>query len=275
MSNSISIDQKSFKRIAKRLKKEISNLDENSGLMKIQEIMAQSLGFRNAHDIENYFNKASESNNHESEKNYDPFRYGSAGRITEILIRLSAFKNNEHSEYKGTAISLLSAVARALVWLRDNQSEALNFVKFNNALSFENVVLLSQNDKLPYCITSDMHGYLVSIPGFVFSDQNKDNLAKGKEQHNILLDILNIKTNFDNFKNKYQNLSDKYSSIEITEFSDNIPFKIRISMANIKILQSQAKNKEEKDIYQRLQDTINDSYVIEKMLGHNSNFISY
>lgn len=278
MSNSISIDQKSFKRIAKRLKKEISGLEDNAGLMKVQEIMAQSLGFRNAYELEQYFTKNTQSDNikKNQERDYNPFKHASAGRIAEMMAYLIPKKedNNADNFDRGRFISLISGVALALTFLRNNHGIELTSDKFKEALSFKNILALSQNEKLPQPTISTLVGYLVSIPGFSLFNNHAENLKKGETQHNILLDYINKQAPFDNFNKKYQILSDDRSFIEITEFSDNVPFKIKLSMKDIKTLKSQAEKQEDKDIYQRLENTINDSYTIEKMLGWDSPFIT-
>lgn len=278
MSDSISIDQKSFKRIAKRLKKEISNIQDEAGLMKVQEIMAQSLGFRNAYELEQHFTKNTQSDNikKNQERDYNPFKHASAGRITEMLVHLSIPKDDNYvgSSNKSRVISLISGVSLALTWLRNNDNMELTEEKFKNALSFKNMLALSKNEKLPPHIISTIVGYLVSIPGFSLFNNQEETLKIGEAQHNILLDYIHQQAPFDNFNKKYQILSDDRSFIEITEFSDNVPFKIKLSMKDIKTLKSQAEKQEDKDIYQRLENTINDSYTIEKMLGWDSPFIT-
>lgn len=58
MSNSLSINEVQFKKLSKKIHKNIKNSPENLSLMNIQEMIASSAGFNNLHSLTTFFNQA-------------------------------------------------------------------------------------------------------------------------------------------------------------------------------------------------------------------------
>ena len=106
---------------------------------------------------------------------------GNAGEIVEALVGYFTKANDGNTMWDGRAISMVSAVMGALVFLRKDAEFKidLNRELVADYLGLENVVLLSKRENLPSYITQSLTAYLRSLPGY-----QKDAF----EQHETVLD---------------------------------------------------------------------------------------
>lgn len=114
----------------------------------------------------------------------NPLISGSAGGLTELIVGLMDDAGGDGGMWKGRAISLMSGVMRALVWLRDNDGLLLDVDQLRKYLILENIQKLSKRPDLPTGIVAGLKSYLVSLPGY------QDGAAKQQdivgEQHGYL-----------------------------------------------------------------------------------------
>lgn len=114
----------------------------------------------------------------------NPFANGSAGGLTELLVSLMDEAGGDGAMWKGRAISLISSIMFALVYLREYDGQLLGVGEIRNYLMLENIQALSRRRDLPAVANSSINAYLHSLPGY------QPNAAKQSEtaldQHGYL-----------------------------------------------------------------------------------------
>lgn len=81
-----------------------------------------------------------------------------SGAMTEIIY--SMLDNNTNDFWKGIAISLLSSVLMALVYMRDKKELILTFAVIRKFLELENILILSKRQDFPNHIQKALKTYL-------------------------------------------------------------------------------------------------------------------
>ncbi len=115
----------------------------------------------------------------------NPFSSGSSGGLTELLVSLMDDGGGGGDMWKGRAISLISAIMMALVYMRDKKEILLDVDQIREYLILDNIIKLYKTRKdFPPHIKAALRGYLVSLPGFQESAP-KQNDTVG-EQHGYL-----------------------------------------------------------------------------------------
>jgi intracellular multiplication protein IcmO len=114
----------------------------------------------------------------------NPFANGSAGGLTELLVSLMDDAGGDGAMWKGRAISLISSIMFALVYLREFDGQLLGVGDIRNYLILENIQALSKRRDLPDVANKAINAYLHSLPGY------QPNAAKQSEtaldQHGYL-----------------------------------------------------------------------------------------
>jgi len=114
----------------------------------------------------------------------NPLISGSAGGLTELIVGLMDDSGGDGGMWKGRAISLMSSVMRALVYLREHTGMLLDVDQLRKYLILENIQKLTKRSELPTTITAGLNAYLVSLPGYQ-ADAKKQQDIVG-EQHGYL-----------------------------------------------------------------------------------------
>lgn len=114
----------------------------------------------------------------------NPLISGSSGGLTELIVGLMGSNGGGDDMWKGRAISLISAVMRALVWLRDYDGLLLDVDQLRNYLILENIQELAKRTDLPSTTIGALKAYLLSIPGYV--DGSTEPSETALEQHGFL-----------------------------------------------------------------------------------------
>lgn len=89
----------------------------------------------------------------------------SAGSLTEVLVGLMDEAGGENALWKGRAVSMVSSVLMALVFLRDHHGQPLTVSVLREALVLEHLHTLSSDSRLPAHVLQALQAYLRSIPG--------------------------------------------------------------------------------------------------------------
>lgn len=96
----------------------------------------------------------------------NPFSSGSSGGLTELLVSLMDDSGGDGGMWKGRAISLVSAIMMALVYLREQKEILLDVDVIREYLILDNIIKLYKRRDLPTHIRQALKAYLVSLPGF-------------------------------------------------------------------------------------------------------------
>lgn len=96
----------------------------------------------------------------------NPFSTGSAGGLTELLVGLMDEAGGDNAMWKGRAISLISGVMFALVYMRENEGFLLDVDQIRDYLILENIQKLAKRRDLPPNILQSIRAYLRSLPGY-------------------------------------------------------------------------------------------------------------
>jgi len=99
----------------------------------------------------------------------NPFASGSSGGLTELLVSLmdDSSGSSNGDMWKGRAISLISAVMMALVYMRDQKEILLDVEAIREHLILDNIIKMYKTRKdFPNHIRAALRAYLVSLPGF-------------------------------------------------------------------------------------------------------------
>lgn len=115
----------------------------------------------------------------------NPFSSGGSGGLTELLVSLMDDGGGGGDMWKGRAISLISAIMMALVYMRDQKEILLDVDAIREYLILDNIIKLYKTRRdFPNHIRAALRAYLVSLPGFQESAP-KQNDTVG-EQHGYL-----------------------------------------------------------------------------------------
>jgi len=115
----------------------------------------------------------------------NPFSSGGSGGLTELIISLMDDGGGGGDMWKGRAISLISAIMMALVYMRDQREILLDVDIIRDYLILENIIKLYKTRKdFPNHIRNALRGYLVSLPGFQESAPKQNDTVM--EQHGYL-----------------------------------------------------------------------------------------
>ena len=116
----------------------------------------------------------------------NPCALGSAGGLTDMLVSLMDDAGGDNAMWQNRAISLISSILFALVYMRDNQGYLLDVDQIRENLLLENIEKLSRRNDLPKYALNSLRAYLRSLPGY------KPNPPQGQqadivgEQHGFL-----------------------------------------------------------------------------------------
>lgn len=185
-NNYVRLDQKTFKKSAKRLRDEILNeiniqkidLTENNpvsphiqlDLSKIQECFSKSLGFKNYNAINHYFEK--NKSQHASFKNGLILEHSNAEEIVSLITFLSP-ASNDNSIEKDRALILLEIVIDCIVFLHDKEEILLSADIIIEHLKLNNLFNLYKFRRdFPAHLRNKLQSYFSCLPDF---DMNKDN----------------------------------------------------------------------------------------------------
>ena len=115
----------------------------------------------------------------------NPFSSGGSGGLTELLVSLMDDGGGGGDMWKGRAISLISAIMMALVYMRDQKEILLDVDAIREYLILDNIIKLYKTRRdFPNHIRAALRAYLVSLPGFQESAP-KQNDTVG-DQHGYL-----------------------------------------------------------------------------------------
>lgn len=115
----------------------------------------------------------------------NPFSNGSSGGLNELMTSLMDGGEGGGDMWKGRAISLMSAVMMALVYMRDEKEILLDVEAIREYLILENIIKLYKTRKdFPKHISMALRAYLVSLPGFQESAPKQNDTVY--EQHGYL-----------------------------------------------------------------------------------------
>ena len=96
----------------------------------------------------------------------NPFSTGSAGGLTELLVGLMDESGGDNAMWKGRAISLISGVMFALVYMRENEGLLLDVDQIRDYLILDNIQKLAKRRDMPTNILQSIRAYLRSLPGY-------------------------------------------------------------------------------------------------------------
>ena len=115
----------------------------------------------------------------------NPFSSGSSGGLTELMVSLMDGGDGGGDMWKGRAISLISAIMMALVYMRDQKEVLLDVEAIREYLILDNIIKLYKTRRdFPNHIRGALRAYLVSLPGFQESAPKQNDTVL--EQHGYL-----------------------------------------------------------------------------------------
>ena len=115
----------------------------------------------------------------------NPFSSGSSGGLTELMVSLMDDGGGGGDMWKGRAISLISAIMMALVYMRDQKEILLDVEAIREYLIIDNIIKLYKTRRdFPNHIRNALRAYLVSLPGFQESAPKQNDTVL--EQHGYL-----------------------------------------------------------------------------------------
>ncbi|MBC7473459.1 MAG: hypothetical protein H7263_04155, partial [Candidatus Sericytochromatia bacterium] len=96
---------------------------------------------------------------------FNPLSKGSSGSLVEFIVSL--MDKDDNDMWKGRAISLISAIMMALVYMRDHEDFDLNFSSLREHLQLDKVIeLYKTRTDFPIHIKNALRAYTVSLPSF-------------------------------------------------------------------------------------------------------------
>lgn len=115
----------------------------------------------------------------------NPFANGSSGGLTELMVSLMDGGDGGGDMWKGRAISLISAIMMALVYMRDQKEILLDVEAIREFLILDNIIKLYKTRRdFPNHIRNALRAYLVSLPGYQESAPKQNDTVL--EQHGYL-----------------------------------------------------------------------------------------
>lgn len=116
----------------------------------------------------------------------NPFLLGSAGGLTDMLVSLMDEAGGDNAMWQNRAISLISSIMFALVFMRDNEGLLLDVDVIRDKLILENIEQLSRRKGLPPHALNSLKAYLRSLPGYKPNPQGGQQPDIVGEQHGFL-----------------------------------------------------------------------------------------
>ncbi len=115
----------------------------------------------------------------------NPLSSGGSGGLTELLVSLMDDGGGGGDMWKGRAISLISAIMMALVYMRDQKEILLDVEAVREYLILDNIIKMYKTRRdFPNHIRAALRAYLVSLPGFQESAPKQNDTVM--EQHGYL-----------------------------------------------------------------------------------------
>lgn len=115
----------------------------------------------------------------------NPLSNGGSGGLTELIVSLMDDGGGGGDMWKGRAISLISAIMMALVYMRDEKEILLDVDAVREYLILDNIIKMYKTRKdFPKHIRDALRAYLVSLPGFQESAPKQNDTVM--EQHGYL-----------------------------------------------------------------------------------------
>jgi intracellular multiplication protein IcmO len=115
----------------------------------------------------------------------NPLSSGGSGGLTELVVSLMDDGGGGGDMWKGRAISLISAIMMALVYMRDQKEILLDVEAIREYLILDNIIKLFKTRRdFPGHIRAALRAYLVSLPGFQESAPKQNDTVM--EQHGYL-----------------------------------------------------------------------------------------
>lgn len=191
--NTVSVDEVKFLKTSKKLVNTL--LTEHKlelKLSQMQEMLAQSLGFRNLHELQQTFNRSNNVSDNviqpkpiiDSIKKPDIFYNIEVEQAVQIVLNLMD-SSGGGDMWRSRAISLLICVVKALIYMRDQKELVLDAEAIREYLIFDNLVKLYKVRRdFPDSIRRDLRAYLTSLPGFQESAPKQSDTVM--EQHGYL-----------------------------------------------------------------------------------------
>lgn len=109
---------------------------------------------------------------------------GEPEKILEALVALMDDMGHDNRMWRERAISLLSAVIFALVYMRDHGGQTLHIDSIRDHLILENLEHLSRQRNLPPHVLSSLRSYLRSLPGYQEGEARQSGATRN--QHGYL-----------------------------------------------------------------------------------------
>lgn len=236
----ISIDDAKFKKTSKKLHKHLLNFNSEIKLSDTQEILSQSLGYRNLYDLQKFINGLDSIEN----KNKESFLNEINSEQIIFFISLLIDGSQDGSIWKQRAVFLLSSIIPVIMYLKNENKIELNIETIRYYLDLDNIVMLNITNELPDEIKTYLSNYLSTIPGFTQSTL----FSTSYEQHSYLTmqinPVLNLLEKVENndfiiyskqWKNNFEiigkeiNLNDSWMNMEGHLKIMNIKDEVKVS----------------------------------------------
>jgi hypothetical protein len=183
----LSIDEMKFSKTSKKLLNHFkSKHDLNLKLSEMQEILAQSLGFRNLHDLQNILSEQTVEKENKVQEHYQkPQIFQNIELDQAIQIITNLMSSGDNDMWRGRAISLISSVMTCLIHMRDEKEIVLDVDVINEYLILDNLIKLYKTRRdFPTTIRNSLKIYLTSLPGFQEASPKQNDTVI--EQHGYL-----------------------------------------------------------------------------------------
>lgn len=185
-NNSISIDEAKFSKSSKKLHNLLNDLGLDIKLSQTQEILSQSLGFRNLHHLQKTLNSLPFTETATKEYTSTTFDIFSSLDFEQSMgIILFLMDNNGTDMWRGRAISLMSAILKVLIHLQEKKEVVITSQVIADYLHLDNLIKIYKTRRdFPDNIRNNLKNYLLSLPGFQESAPQQNEVVL--EQHGYL-----------------------------------------------------------------------------------------
>lgn len=146
-------------------------------------LIAKTIGREEDILLLNFMKGTDQTDGKFSSHTINPFGFLSSDELNQIMTTMLPRAYGDGTMWQERAISLMSCIINALVWLRDNEgypltiSEIRNFLVLKTLMRLEETLLLAG---APHKIRSELRFYLESLPGF--------QAEKGDRQSQVVFD---------------------------------------------------------------------------------------
>lgn len=168
------LNDEHFKKTAKRLKSKINESKQTAfKISEIQEMLAESLGFRNLHELK--LNIEENTSTHpiiiEQQQSHVNVKFEdlTAKQCKEIITLLI---KNTNSELYERSLMLLDIYIELIYWDLERKGNKINTDSLKKIIDFDFVFNLKNSDGVPEKIKEDFNFYYQSISG----DSNNNNI---------------------------------------------------------------------------------------------------